>query len=385
MKNILIVDDDHLLIKSLLKFLNKHIPDKKFYIHTAENGCKAIEILNSQKIDLIITDLVMPKLNGFKLIAYVIGQYPTIPVVVMTAFGNRQTGQRIRKLGILNYIEKPIDFRKIYQLITNQKIYGEPQTNYPEKISSLMQIISMENMTSTLRISTKDKIGNIYFRNGDLIHASVKSKIHPEHPLELLDWINKENQNSLNSALDIVSWEDVKIDLMDTCNQEERTIEMPLEYIILEGLKNRKIQPNHVKTPDKIAINEDKIPSTIKIIKAMELFKNEFTPGVINSDIIYVNDAKSLASWNSNDKSSGLFTEIVQMMNEYLHKRLFNWGDYIVMDLADNKIALIILMNRFIWSILVDGSRIQLGTLLSIILPKAVQKFKQAFIEETEN
>lgn len=383
MKNILIVDDDQLLIKSLLKFLGRQENFREFNPQIAENGCKAIEILNSQQIDLIITDLVMPKLNGFKLIAYVIGQFPKIPVVVMTAFGNRQTEQRIRKLGILNYIEKPIDFRKIHQLITNKKTYSESRTNYPEKITSLMQLISMENMTSTLRISTKEKIGNIYFRDGELIHASVKAKINPEHPLELFDWIDSENQNSLKSALDIVSWEDVKIDLMDTCNQEERTIEMPLEYIILEGLKSRKIQSNHLKDRDKIRNNVDKIPFTTKLIKAMELFKNEFNHGLISSDIIYVNDAKSLAGWNSDKNSSRLFTEIVQMMNNHLDNRLFNWGDYLVMDLADNKIVLIILMNKFIWSILVDGAKIQLGTLLSILLPKAVQEFKNAFNPET--
>jgi CheY-like chemotaxis protein len=50
-------------------------------------GKEAVQILDATGVDLVVTDLRMPKMDGFELLAHMSGNYPDIPVIVMTAYG----------------------------------------------------------------------------------------------------------------------------------------------------------------------------------------------------------------------------------------------------------------------------------------------------------
>ena len=84
MKNVLIVDDEKSFLLSLVEGLLSFAGD--FNTLTAENGKKAVEVLKSANIDLVVTDLKMPEMDGFELLAYMSRNYPDIPVIVMTAY-----------------------------------------------------------------------------------------------------------------------------------------------------------------------------------------------------------------------------------------------------------------------------------------------------------
>ena len=111
-REVLIVDDEEPLLLSIAEGLSIY---KKYYnLLTATNGMEAVKLLKSAPvIDLVITDLSMPKMDGFELIAYMNRNYPKIPVIMMTAFGTPKIEEIIQKMGIYRYLEKPLDINVI--------------------------------------------------------------------------------------------------------------------------------------------------------------------------------------------------------------------------------------------------------------------------------
>lgn len=117
-REVLIVDDEEPLLLSIAEGLS--IYKKYFNLLTATNGMEAVKLLNSSLvIDLVITDLSMPKMDGFELIAYMNRNYPKIPVIMMTAFGTPKIEEIIQKMGIYRYLEKPLDINMIADNILN--------------------------------------------------------------------------------------------------------------------------------------------------------------------------------------------------------------------------------------------------------------------------
>jgi len=108
LKNILIVDDEKLFVRSLSEGLS--MQEKNFNVLTAFDGSEAIEVLDSQKVDILITDLNMPNADGFDLLLHVLRHYPDLPVIVITAYYNNDVLRRLHLFGFYYHMEKPLDF-----------------------------------------------------------------------------------------------------------------------------------------------------------------------------------------------------------------------------------------------------------------------------------
>ena len=109
---VLIVDDEERFLLSIADGLSVY--KKYFNLLTALNGAEAVKILKSSPaIDLVITDLSMPKMDGFELLAYMNRNYPKIPVILMTAFGTPKIEEIVHNMGIFRYLEKPLDINSI--------------------------------------------------------------------------------------------------------------------------------------------------------------------------------------------------------------------------------------------------------------------------------
>ena len=108
---VLIVDDEEGFVLSLADGLSAY--RKYFNLRTAPNGAEAVKILKLSPIDLVITDLSMPKMDGFELLAYMNRNYPKIPVILMTAYGTPKIEEIVSNMGIFRYLEKPLDINAI--------------------------------------------------------------------------------------------------------------------------------------------------------------------------------------------------------------------------------------------------------------------------------
>ena len=115
MKNVLVIDDYKPVLESLSAYLGLFLRDCKVLI--AENGETATDIMRSTPIDVILTDLEMPGMNGFDLMDFTKTNYPSIPVLVMTGSHSRESEIRARKSGATQYIVKPFDVDMVTNLI----------------------------------------------------------------------------------------------------------------------------------------------------------------------------------------------------------------------------------------------------------------------------
>lgn len=118
MKNILLIDDSKLILDSLSEYLGHFL--QNCTIRTADNGKTAVKIMRSVPIDIILTDLEMPVMNGFELVTYTKTHYPAIPVLVMTGRHSPETEKRAMSIGASRYLVKPFDVDVIKDLIAIQ-------------------------------------------------------------------------------------------------------------------------------------------------------------------------------------------------------------------------------------------------------------------------
>lgn len=113
---ILIVDDNSRLIENTKLLLQRERRYK--YIHTSGDGTNALRILKKYKdIQIVITDICMPKLDGMSLTATIKNRWPHIEVIVMTGYISIETAVTAIKLGAYDYIKKPFDFSNLIHVL----------------------------------------------------------------------------------------------------------------------------------------------------------------------------------------------------------------------------------------------------------------------------
>ncbi len=125
MPNILVAEDDVALNKLICKVLEK---DGHFVI-SAKDGEEALNVLGERHIDLIVTDIMMPKMDGYELIESVRSINTTTPVLLVTAKGAFNDKLRGFNLGADDYMVKPIDINelilRVNALLRRSKIANE--------------------------------------------------------------------------------------------------------------------------------------------------------------------------------------------------------------------------------------------------------------------
>ncbi len=102
-ENILIVDDDY----DLLEVLQRNLTAMNYHSYKAQSVTEAIDILINSRIDLLITDLQMPGINGMELVKYVSEHKPHIPILVITGYPSVDGAVDAMRSGALDYLVKP--------------------------------------------------------------------------------------------------------------------------------------------------------------------------------------------------------------------------------------------------------------------------------------
>ncbi len=113
MNKVLIVDDELNMRLVLAAMLKK----EGYAITAAADGREALQILKSSKMDVVVTDLKMPNLDGMGLLHCITEQYPEVPVIMITAHGTVATAVEALKKGALDYITKPFELDDLKNII----------------------------------------------------------------------------------------------------------------------------------------------------------------------------------------------------------------------------------------------------------------------------
>lgn len=171
-KKILFVDDELQIIKSL----NRTFMDTEYEVFTAGSGREALEILANEKIDLVITDMRMPIMDGFMLLQKIKEQYPRVLRIILSGYSEKNTILNALQKNLAKlYILKPWDNAKLIRLVD--------QIVETENILCDVNLINLINNTDELPTIEKSylKIMNLIDNNADL--GSIASAIEKDHSL----------------------------------------------------------------------------------------------------------------------------------------------------------------------------------------------------------
>lgn len=114
-ENILIVDDNY----DMLELLQRNLKSFNFHVYKASSVSEAIEVLKSTAIDLLITDLQMPEINGIELVKYASEHFSSLPKLVITGYPSVDTAINAVKSGALDYLVKPFTSEELKNAIQN--------------------------------------------------------------------------------------------------------------------------------------------------------------------------------------------------------------------------------------------------------------------------
>lgn len=106
--NILVVDDE-LLIRSVIK---EYLLNEKYNVYEAEDGLDALRVFKEEKIDLVILDVMMPKMDGITALKEM-KELKDIPVIMLTAMSEEEDKLKGFDLGIDDYITKPFSPKEL--------------------------------------------------------------------------------------------------------------------------------------------------------------------------------------------------------------------------------------------------------------------------------
>lgn len=130
-ENILIVDDDI----HILELLQRHLQSWKYHTYKAVSVKEAVAILRDSPIDLLITDLKMPEINGLELVKFTSEHYPNIPTLVITGYPSTQGSLEAIKSGVIGYLTKPFTKEELSEAV-NKALSQRKEKSKPIPIQS---------------------------------------------------------------------------------------------------------------------------------------------------------------------------------------------------------------------------------------------------------
>jgi twitching motility two-component system response regulator PilG len=232
-KTILMVDDEKpflLSAKEGIEFCSDQLR-----VLTAENGRVAQHLLESKQVDLVITDLKMPVMDGFELMAHISQYHREVPTLVMTAFGTPEIQLQAKNLGAKHYMEKPIGINDLLDKIidalsnrTKSRIHGFCLANF-------LQLVEIEEKTLVLKVLSKKQVGHLYINAGVLVDAET------------------ETRNGKEAAIEIINWDDTEIEIIDGVCRKQGSINASLMQILLEATRYKDEQAYRAGTDDPVS------------------------------------------------------------------------------------------------------------------------------------
>ncbi len=135
---VLVVDDEE-IVQSLVR---DALEDEGHFVRTASNGSEAIEILSTDQIQLLITDIRMPGMDGIELTRIAREKNPAIGVVFITGYATLNSAKDAIKQGALDYVMKPFELSEIRQAVQNAvaKLNEAAENSTDEQLSSLSDL-----------------------------------------------------------------------------------------------------------------------------------------------------------------------------------------------------------------------------------------------------
>jgi CheY-like chemotaxis protein len=209
---ILVVDDDQWIVRMVTTVLEK----RGYEIRTAADGEEGFRIAVQQPPDLIVTDVMMPRMDGWTLVKALRSkpEFALVPVVFLTALSSDEDRIKGFRLGADDYLPKPFRFEELDLRVANalrRKLAMESSTRQKARgavregpgfngtldqigLSSVLTILEMERKSGVLVLARPGggETGRVFLRDGRVVRARIDGKPTPKNEQAvyyLLTWI----------------------------------------------------------------------------------------------------------------------------------------------------------------------------------------------------
>ena len=211
LKTVLFVEDE----VSTLRFYSaglRGLHEFKFLL--AENGQQALDALKANNVDVVVTDLSMPVMDGFTLITKLTAKYPSIPVLVVSAMSETKAGQEALQLGAIRVLSKPPRLSTLMEEIRAAAQRKAEGLVKGISLGSLLQLLNWEQKTCTLTVKSEGRVGMVYLRQGEVVSAAYR-----EH-------------EGIVAAYEILTWDRPEIEFVEACRMD-RIIDLPMAELLM--------------------------------------------------------------------------------------------------------------------------------------------------------
>jgi serine phosphatase RsbU (regulator of sigma subunit) len=136
---ILLVDDEPMVTQVLASFLAL---ETEFKVVTCQSGPEALQRLSDGPVDVVVSDFLMPGMNGLELLAEVRRRDPEIPRLLLTGYADKENAIRaINEVGLFQYLEKPLDNDQFLLVLNNALAHKGVRAALHEKIQELDRVL----------------------------------------------------------------------------------------------------------------------------------------------------------------------------------------------------------------------------------------------------
>jgi CheY-like chemotaxis protein len=159
----------------------------RFHALRAKNGREALEVLRQERVDAVVTDLQMPVMDGFQLIAELSTRYPGLPVFVLTAVPGLAQVDPVIAQSSLQIHAKPPDYPALARQIYDVRGLGQGMVR-GISLPGLLQLLQWEGRTATVTVHSGALLGRLYVRDGVLIQSEAGASEGPEAAYAMCAW-----------------------------------------------------------------------------------------------------------------------------------------------------------------------------------------------------
>jgi len=231
-KRVLVVDDDY-FIKEIV---STALAENGFAVSKAGNGLEALEIIQKERVDMVILDVVMPKMDGWQLLQELRAKPETayLPVIFLTTRAREKDRVKGFQLGVDDFLAKPFNVNELVLRVKRMLERVDRENRMPLGqnglqgsitdigLASLLMMLEVERKTGLLRLAREDHRCVLYMQEGNIIRA-------------------RSNNRSLTSGLRVVfdslNWKDGQFQFIAREVDEPVEIKASTTTLIMEAAR----------------------------------------------------------------------------------------------------------------------------------------------------
>jgi DNA-binding response OmpR family regulator len=223
-EHFVVVDDEEDLLRSLASALRRARPSAEVQAFVDPVMADA-HLARTPRVDALITDIRMPKLDGIELLVRARHKRPRLPAVVMTAFPSPSVTSRVLSFGTVEYLDKPFSVAAFTETV-DRVLRSNPQAGFAgalaiDGLPDLVQLCALSSSTNALRVNRGSDRGTMWFERGMVVHAECGGL------------------QGMPAFFEILSWKDGAFDVERNVQPPQRTFSSRATELLIEALRRQ--------------------------------------------------------------------------------------------------------------------------------------------------